>query len=103
MPFPYFKFPVTAFTWRRRVLLNALNSDSHREMLKSVMYLFSSGKRVARFASPVVFGPLRELPRISPSHALQLFTILCDGLTHQALRVFIVSLGYELSEPVGEA
>ena len=34
---------------------------------------------------------------------LQLFTIVCDGLTHRALRVFIVSLGSEVSELVGEA
>jgi hypothetical protein len=34
---------------------------------------------------------------------LQLFTILCDGLTHLALRGFTVSVGYEVSDPVGEA
>jgi hypothetical protein len=33
---------------------------------------------------------------------LQLFTILCDCLTYLVLLAFIVSLGYELSVPVGE-
>jgi hypothetical protein len=48
------------------------------------------------------FSMLRE-QRYSSDHRLQLFTIICDSLTRLAWRVFIVPLGYKLSEPGGDS
>jgi hypothetical protein len=58
-------------------------------------------KEVAQSAVPCFRSASCTSSAFGPP-VLQLFTILCDCLTYLALLAVIVSLGHELSEPVGE-